>query len=67
MTVRLETDKLRFIGATPAEQLGFTLHRQDREIGYDALFEGILATVLRVDRVAPADVRLQNDTGVEPR
>lgn len=53
MTVRLDTDKLRFVESIPAEQPGFRLERRNNEIGYDALFEGILYTVLRFDRVQP--------------
>ncbi|MGQ9685038.1 MAG: hypothetical protein ACUVT2_01855 [Thiobacillaceae bacterium] len=53
MTVRLDTDKLHFVESIPAEQPGFRLEQRDKEIGYDALFEGILYTVLRFDRVQP--------------
>lgn len=53
MTVRLETDQLRFVDATPADQPGFRLRQQGNEVGYDTVFEGILTTVLRFDRVRP--------------
>lgn len=53
MTVRLDTDKLRFVEAIPEHQPGFTLRHQANEVGYDAVFEGILTTVLRFDRVQP--------------
>lgn len=49
MTVRLETDKLRFVESIPEEQPGFKVWRQDREVGYDAVFEGVLTTVMRFD------------------
>lgn len=53
MTVRLNTDRLRFVASTPADQPGFVLRQQGNEVGYDALFEGILTTVLRFDRIEP--------------
>lgn len=53
MTVRLATDRLRFVESTPQDQPGFTLRQQGNEVGYDTVFEGILTTVLRFDRVQP--------------
>ncbi len=53
MTVKLDTDKLRFVESIPAAQPGFTLRQQANEVGYDAVFEGILTTVLRFERVRP--------------
>ncbi len=53
MTVRLDTDKLRFVESIPEDQPGFTLRQQGNEVGYDTVFEGILTTVLRFDRVQP--------------
>jgi hypothetical protein len=53
MTVRLATDKLRFVASIPEEQPGFTLRQQSDEVSYDTVFEGILTTVLRFDRVHP--------------
>ncbi len=49
MTVRLETDKLRYVDCIPEEQPGFRIWRQEREVGYEAVFEGILTTVMRFD------------------
>lgn len=49
LRIRLETDRLRFVESIPEEQPGFRLWRQGREIGYDAVFEGVLNTVLRFD------------------
>ncbi|MCU0840899.1 MAG: hypothetical protein MUC79_04150 [Thiobacillaceae bacterium] len=51
MTVRLETPRLRFVDAYPEEQTGFHVWRRDTEVGYDALFEGELRTVLRFDLI----------------
>lgn len=53
MTVRLDTDKLRFVESTPPDQPGFKLRLEGNEVGYDTVFEGILTTVLRFDRVHP--------------
>lgn len=53
MTVRLATDKLRFVASVPPDQPGFTLRQQGDEVGYDTVFEGILTTVLRFDRIDP--------------
>lgn len=53
MTVRLATDKLRFLDATPPDQPGFKLRHHDNEISYDTVFEGILTTVLRFERIQP--------------
>ena len=53
MTVKLDTGKLRFVESIPGDQPGFTLRQQGNEVGYDTVFEGILTTVLRFDRVQP--------------
>lgn len=47
MDVTLETDKLRFLDISPAPQPGFSLTRDGAKLGYDALFEGKLRTILR--------------------
>ena len=49
MTVRLDTDRLRFVEALPEEQPGFHIWARGKEVGYDTVFEGILNTVLRFD------------------
>jgi hypothetical protein len=53
MTVKFASDKLRFVDSIPAAQPGFSLRLQAGEVGYDTVFEGILTTVLRFDRVQP--------------
>ncbi len=53
MTVRLATDKLRYVESIPEEQPGFRLWQQGNEVGYDTYFEGILTTVLRFERIQP--------------
>ena len=53
MTVKLDTGKLRIIDSIPGDQPGFTVRLQGNEVGYDTVFEGILTTVLRFDRVQP--------------
>ncbi len=53
MTVRLATDKLRYLDATPPEQPGFRLRHQGNEVSYDTVFEGMLSTVLRFERIKP--------------
>ncbi len=50
MTVRLDTDKLHFVGITPEAQPGFQVWHRGKEIGYEAYFEGRLTTVIRFDR-----------------
>ena len=49
MTVRLDTRKLRFVESIPQEQTGFRIWQHSNEVGYEALFEGVLRTVLRFD------------------
>lgn len=51
MTVRLDTDALRFIEAIPENQPGFRVWQRGNEVGYETLFEGVLRTVLRFDQV----------------
>jgi hypothetical protein len=53
MTVKLDTPKLRFVESIPADQPGFRIRQQGNEIGYDTVFEGILTTELRFQRVQP--------------
>lgn len=47
LDVTLETGKLRFVDITPPPQPGFSLTREGSRLGYEALFEGKLRTVLR--------------------
>lgn len=47
LDVTLETGKLRFVDITPTPQPGFSLTRDGSKLGYEALFEGKLLTVLR--------------------
>lgn len=47
MDVTLETDRLRFVDVSPAPQPGFRFARDGAHLGYDALFEGRLSTILR--------------------
>ncbi len=51
MTVRLDTGELRFIESIPENQPGFRIWQDGNEVGYEALFEGVLRTVLRFDHV----------------
>ncbi len=53
MQVRLDTPKLRFVEAQPKTQPGFQFWQRDNEVGYDTVFEGILYTVMRFDRIQP--------------
>jgi len=53
MKVRVETPKLRFVEAQPEPQPGFRIWHRDDEVGYDAVFEGILNTMMRFDRILP--------------
>lgn len=47
MSVTLETGKLAFTDITPAPQPGFRFSNDGVRLGYDALFEGVLHTVIR--------------------
>jgi hypothetical protein len=47
MDVTLETSKLRYSDITPPPQTGFRFHQQGSELGYEALFEGRLRTVIQ--------------------
>ncbi len=47
LNVTLETGKLHFIDITPAPQPGFDLKQDGANVGYEALFEGKLRTILR--------------------
>ncbi len=51
--VRVDTPKLRFVEAQPEAQPGFHFWHHDNVVGYDTVFEGILNTVMRFDRVQP--------------
>lgn len=51
--VRLDTRQLRFVEAQPEAQPGFRFWHNDSEVGYDTVFEGILNTVMRFDRIQP--------------
>lgn len=47
LDVSLETGKLHFMDITPAPQPGFDFNQDGATLGYQALFEGKLRTVLR--------------------
>jgi hypothetical protein len=47
MDITLQTSRLRFIDVTPPPQTGFSFQQNGRELGYQALFEGELRTVIR--------------------
>lgn len=47
MEVTLETRKLNFTDITPSPQPGFLFHADGMKLGYEALFEGRLRTVVR--------------------
>ena len=47
LTVKLGASKLRFDSITPAAQTGFDVHANAEEVGYDALFEGRLTSLIR--------------------
>ena len=51
LTVRLDTDNIRFAGAQPDAQPGFNTWQRGREIGYEAYFEGMLRLEMRFTRV----------------
>ncbi|MFN3593185.1 MAG: hypothetical protein ACK4TK_00685 [Thiobacillaceae bacterium] len=53
MQVHLDTPKLRFVEVQPEAQPGFQFWQRDHEVGYDAVFEGILNTLMRFDRIQP--------------
>ncbi|MCS6787246.1 MAG: hypothetical protein NZ524_09490 [Thiobacillaceae bacterium] len=53
MRVELATDQVRFSDASPVAQPGFRLWQSGNAVGYEALFEGRLSTVLRFDPVEP--------------
>jgi len=50
MTVRLQAAGLSFRDIEPAPQPGFTVNATEREVGFDALFEGRLNTRIRFFR-----------------
>ncbi len=52
MDVNLETGLLQFLDISPSPQTGFNVQQQVRRIGYEALFEGELRTVIRFRRTA---------------
>lgn len=45
--VNLDTDRLGFLDITPAPQPGFLIQQDARHIRFDALFEGMLRTLIR--------------------
>ena len=47
MTVDLGSSGLRFDALFPAAQTGFTVHANEKEVGYDTWFEGRLITLIR--------------------
>lgn len=47
MDVLLQTDKLRYLDITPAEQEGFTVSASRHEVKFDVWFEGRLRTLIR--------------------
>lgn len=51
--VRVDTSKIRFIEVQPEAQPGFRFWHRDNEVGYDTVFEGILTTVMRFERILP--------------
>ena len=47
MEVTLETDKIQYVDIIPPPQTGFSFRSNGRDLGYEALFEGRLKTVIR--------------------
>jgi hypothetical protein len=47
MEVTMETNKLKFTDITPLPQPGFLFRQEGMNLGYEALFEGRLRTILR--------------------
>lgn len=47
MNVTLETDRIRFLDISPTPQTGFDFQQHGTRLGYEALFEGELRTVIR--------------------
>lgn len=52
MHVRFETRRIAFVDITPQAQPGFQVWRDAQGMGYDAVFEGELRTVIRFDSSA---------------
>lgn len=50
MDVNLETDRIRYLDISPAPQAGFDFQQHGARLGYEALFEGELRTVIRFQR-----------------
>lgn len=53
MTVHIETEGLQFIGSKPAPQTGFQVWHKPGQVGYEAVFEGILQTELQFGAAMP--------------
>lgn len=57
MTVHIDTDGLRFVDSSPLTQPGFRVWQEDGQVGYEAVFEGILNTALRFGWADPHKTR----------